>query len=175
MNMSLLANMRRVGTLVFILMWIPFVFIFIGMAEEFGSAGVTFARFVDQFIPGLVTARGSDVSLLTLVSMVLTFGMMFVAMGLIFGAPLLGGVLNRKLLRSGRAATARIVRMEDTGTYINSQPLLHFVLEVQREDGSPFQAETEKVVGMSRLGSLQPGANVNVRYDPDTLETAISD
>jgi Na+-translocating ferredoxin:NAD+ oxidoreductase RnfE subunit len=156
-------------------MWIPFACIFIGMAQEFGSAGVSFARFVDGFFPGLLTARGSNMSLLTSISMFATFGMMFAAMALLFGAPILGMVVNRKILRNGKTATARIVSVNDTGTYINNQPLVHITMEVQREDGSPFQAETERILGYSQLARFQAGATVNVRYDPDTLETAISD
>ena len=175
MNANLISILRRVGTLLFVLMWIPFACIFIGMAQEFGSAGVSFARFVDGFFPGLLTARGSNMSLLTSISMFATFGMMFAAIGLLFGAPVLGLVLNRKILRKGRSATARIVSVNDTGTYVNNQPLVHITMEVQREDGSPFQAETERILGYSQLARFQAGATVNVRYDPDTLETAISD
>ena len=175
MNMNLVSILRRVGWLLFILMWVPFTGIFLGMAEEFGNPGAQFAKFVDQFIPGLLTAHGSDMSLLTSISMIATFGMMFVAMGLLFGAPLLGGLLNRKVLRTGKPATARIVSVNDTGTYINHQPLAHITLEVQRDDGSPFQAETERILGYSQLSRFQAGATVNVRYDPDTLETAISE
>ena len=175
MNANLISILRRVGTLLFVLMWIPFACIFVGMAQEFGSAGVSFARFVDGFFLGLLTARGSDMSLLTSISMFATFGMMFAAMALLFGAPILGMVVNRKILRNGKSATARIVSMNDTGTYINRQPLVHITMEVQREDGSPFQAETERIFGYSQLAAFQPGATVNVRYDPDTLETAISD
>lgn len=175
MNMNLISVLRRVGTLLFILMWIPFACIFVGMAQEFGSAGEQFARFVDGILPGLLTARGSDMSLLTSISTVATFGMMFAAMALLFGAPILGGLLNRKVLRTGKSATARIIGVTDTGTYINRQPLVHITMEVQRADGSPFQAETERILGYSQLARFQPGATVNVRYNPDTLETAISD
>ena len=175
MNMNLVSILRRVGWLLFILMWVPFTGVFVGMAQEFGSAGIRFAQYVDRYVPGLLTARGSDMSLLYSVSAVLTFRLMFAAMGLMFGAPLLGGLMNRKILRTGKPATARIVSVGDTGTYINNQPLVRIVMEVQREDGSPFQAETERILGYSQLASFQPGATINVRYDPDTLETAISE
>jgi len=175
MNLNLVSILRKMGWLLFILMWVPFTGIFVGMAEEFGNPGAQFAKFVDQFVPGLLTARGSDMSLLTSISMFATFGLMFAAMGLMFGAPLLGGLMNRKILRTGKPATALIVSVGDTGTYINNRPLVHFTMEVQRDDGSPFQAETEKILGYSQLARFQPGATVNVRYDPDTLETSISE
>ena len=99
--------------------------------------------------------------------------LMLAAMALIFGAPLIGGLLNRKVIRIGKAATARILSMNDTGTYVNRNPLMRFTLEVQPEDGGPFQAETEKVI--RQFAQLSVGSMVNVRYDPETLETAISD
>lgn len=173
--MNLVGIFRKVGWILFLLMWVPFVCIFAGMAQEFGEPGQQFARFVDGFFPGLLTARGSDMSLLTSVSMTIMFGMLFGAMALLFGAPLLGALENRKILHTGRAGTARIVSVNDTGTTVNNRPLVHITMEVQREDGSPFQAETEKILGYSQLGQFQPGATVNVRYDPDTLEAAISE
>ncbi|MGH2581552.1 MAG: hypothetical protein ACRDFQ_01490 [Anaerolineales bacterium] len=173
MRSDLVPIFRRIGSMLFIFMWVPFTCVFVGMAEEFGNPGVRFAQFVDRFLPGLLTARGADPSPLTSISLVITFGMMFLSMALTFGAPLLGGLRGQKVLKSGRAATARIVSANNTGTYVNNQPLVRFVLEVQREDGSPFQAETEKIVGLMQLTQFQPGAVINVRYDPDTLETAI--
>ena len=175
MKSELVPIFRKIGSALFILMWVPFTCVFVGMAEEFGSAGVRFAQFVDRFLPGLLTARGADPSLLTQISVTMTFGMMFLSMALTFGAPLLGGLRGRKVLKSGRAATARIASVNNTGTYVNNQPLVRFVLEVQRDDGSPFQAETEKIVGMTQLAQFQQGAMINVRYDQDTLETVISD
>lgn len=175
MRSDLVPIFRRIGSALFILMWVPFTCVFVGMAEEFGNAGVRFTQFVDRFLPGLLTARGADPSMLTQISVIITFGMMFLSMALTFGAPLLGSLSRRKVLKSGRAGTARIVSANNTGTYVNNQPLVRFVLEVQRDDGSPFQAETEKIVGMTQLAQFQPGAAINVHYDPDTLETAISD
>src|SRR3989304_597643 len=49
MNMNTVAILRRVGTLLFILMWIPFVCVFVGMAQEFGSAGIGFEG-INQWI-----------------------------------------------------------------------------------------------------------------------------
>jgi hypothetical protein len=175
MNMNLIAVLRRVGVLVFVLMWIPFACIFVGMAQEFGSLGVRLAQFVDGFIPGFLTARNGEASTLTLISTYITFGMMFAAMGLIFGSSIVGGWLNSRLMKTGRAATARIINVSETGTTINDNPLLHFTLEVDTGDRSPFQAQTEKVIRYSKLAQFQPGATINVSYDPDTLEIAISD
>ena len=125
MNANMVTLFRRVGWLLFILMWIPFVCIFAGMAQEFGSAGQQFAEFVDGFIPGLLTARGSEPSQLTLIGMVATFGLMFAAMAFLFGGPLLGGLQNRKILRTGRPATARIadeLNKQYTLGYASSRP-----------------------------------------------------
>ena len=114
-------------------------------------------------------------SILSGVSMFVTFGMMFAAMALIFGAPLLAGLENRKLRSTGSLARAKVLSANQTGTYINENPVVHFTLEVQPDGEPPFQADAERLVPMVRLAALQPGSEVAVRYDPQTLETAISD
>lgn len=171
--MDLISKMRRYGWLAFGLMWIPFTCIFAGMASEFGYIGRNMAEVVDGFFPGLMTAGGDDLSLFSMVSMVVMFGMMFVAMGLLIGSSVVAGLGNRRLLKSGKPAQAKIVSANQTGTYINDNPEVHFVLEVQPEGERPFSAEAQRVVPQIEIPQLQPGSLVNVRYDPRTLEVAI--
>lgn len=173
--MERIRRMRKLGSLLFVLMWLPFTCIFVGMAGEMGGVGADFADAVSEFIPGLLEIQPSGASTLTMVSFILTFGVMLAAMALIFGAPLLAGLQNRKILRSGRAAPARILSVTQTGTYINQNPVVRFTLEVQPADGMPFEAEAERLVYQTQIPQFQPGSAVPVRYDPETLEVAISD
>lgn len=173
--MEKIHTMSKLGRLIFVLMWIPFVCVFVGMAGDMGSLGVRFAQFVDRFIPGLIATSGSVDSPLSIVSFVLTFAMMFLAMGLTFGAPLLAGLMNRKVLKNGRPASARILSAAQTGTYINENPVVRFSLEVQPQDGMSFEAEAQRLVYMTQLAAFQPGAVIPVRYDPETMEVAIPD
>jgi hypothetical protein len=173
--MKLVESMRRVGSLMFLFMWIPFTCIFVGMAGEMGSFGRSLAAWIDRFLPGLLAINNSGTSTLSDISTTITIAMSVLSMLLIFGSPALAAILNRRLIKNGRQATAKIVSLEQTGTYINNNPVVRFVLEVDRPDGRPFHAEAERLVPLVQIGSLQPGASVQVRYDPDSLEVAIVD
>ena len=170
MNMRTIERMRKLGTLVFVFMWVPFTCIFAGMATEYGDWG----RQLAARFPSLLMPRPSGLSLLSAVSMAVTFGAMFIAMGLTFGAPLLAGIANRRLQRSGTLARATIKAAAQTGTYINENPVVRFELEVQPATGGAFDAETEMLVQQVEIPQFQPGNEVAVRYDPVTLEVAIS-
>jgi hypothetical protein len=51
---------------------------------------------------------------------------------------------------------------------------VHLTLEVHPRDLTPnFQAETEMLVSRLQIPQIQPGAVVNVRYDPESKEVAI--
>ena len=173
--MNLLNIFRRVGWLLFAFMWIPFTCVFVGMAPEFGGLGGDFARWVDGFIPGLFDPQPWGAGWLTTVSLVLTFALMFAAMAFLFGTPLLAGIRNRRVLRTGRSGEGRIVSVAQAGTYVNNNPVLRITLEVTPSDGRPFEAETEKLISLTQLPQFQPGAVVPVRYDPDTQEVAIGE
>jgi len=173
--MNLLNIFRRVGWLLFAFMWIPFTCVFVGMAPEFGGIGGSFARWVDGIIPGLFDPQPWGAGWLTTISFVLTFALMFAAMAFLFGTPLLAGIRNRRVLRSGRSGEGRVVSVAQTGTYINNNPVVRITLEVTPSDGRPFQAETEKLINQIQIPQYQPGAVLPVRYDPDTQEVAIGE
>jgi hypothetical protein len=173
--MKLVENMRRLGSLMFLFMWLPFTCIFVGMAEEMGGFGLLVAAWVDRLLPGMLTLNDSGMSTLSEISLTITIALSVLSMVLIFGSPALAALLNRRLINSGRQATAKIISLEQTGTTINDNPVVRFVLEVDRPDGSPFHAEAERLVPLVQIPRLQPGASVQVRYDPNTLEVAISD
>jgi hypothetical protein len=66
----------------------------------------------------------------------------------------------------GLPATARILRLEDTGSRRNSMPIVILHLEVTAEGRPPWQASIRRVVSMVEVTSLSPGATIPVRYDP---------
>lgn len=154
-------------------MWIPFTCVFVGMAPEFGGVGRDFANWVDGFLPGLFVNQSWGAGWLTTISVVLTFGLMFAAMGFLFGTPALAAFRNRRVLRSGRTGEGRIVSLEQTGVTINNNPVMRILLEVTPSDGRSFEAETERLVSIAQIPQFQPGAVLPVRYDPDTQEVAI--
>jgi len=66
----------------------------------------------------------------------------------------------------GVSAPATILRIWDTGTTINENPLVGFQLQVTPEYGEPFQAECKQMVSRLEVGNVQPGGSVTVSYDP---------
>lgn len=71
------------------------------------------------------------------------------------------------ILAVGTPATATIVRLVDTGTTINEDPVVEFVLEVRPPDGAPYEARTKGLVSRLDIPQVQPGRVVPVKFDPD--------
>jgi hypothetical protein len=154
--MDLAKRLRRLGWAMFAAMWIPFGATFIGMI------GMPSGEYTWAELPTL-----------TRVSLVLGGVLAGASTLLLVGAPIVSGLSGRSLLRSGEPATGKVLSLTDTGTTINNNPVVRLVLEVQPVDGSSFQAETEKLISRLDIPNLQPGAVLQVRYDPLTREVAI--
>lgn len=71
----------------------------------------------------------------------------------------------RRLLRTGKRATATVLEVEDTGVTVNDNPRVRLKLRVQSDDAPEFELETKKVV--SRVAIPQAGMVAPIRYDPD--------
>lgn len=71
-----------------------------------------------------------------------------------------------QILRIGTPATAKIIRLEDTGVTINQNPVAEFVLEVYPDKGAPFEARTQALISRLEVPQAQPGRIVPVKYDP---------
>jgi hypothetical protein len=81
----------------------------------------------------------------------------------------------KRLQETGTPATARIVKIWDTGITVNDDPVIGLEVEVSREDGSVYTATIPKSL-ISRLDipQFQPGLPVSVRIDPqDPAKVAI--
>jgi hypothetical protein len=78
-----------------------------------------------------------------------------------------GRAQNNALLQNGIAAPAVIVSIEDTGWRINDQPQAKVTLQVTPTDRPPFQAVIKQVFDVFDVGSLTPGAQAQVRFDPN--------
>ena len=80
----------------------------------------------------------------------------------------------RALLQSGVPAEATILRIWQTGTMLNNNPEIGLELEVRPAGGLPFRAETRLFAQLIQLAHFQPGATLQVRYDPqDTRKVAV--
>ncbi|KAI9012426.1 hypothetical protein DFJ74DRAFT_710411 [Hyaloraphidium curvatum] len=76
---------------------------------------------------------------------------------------------DAKLLASGLPGTAAVLRVWDTGTTVNEDPMLGLLLRVSPADGTPpFEAVTKCVVSRLQVAYVTPGAGCEVAYDPET-------
>ena len=73
---------------------------------------------------------------------------------------------TQRTLESGTPAKARVLKMRDTGGRMNSNPSIEFQLEVQAAGGPAFVATTRAIISTVDLSRFQPGATIDVKYDP---------
>jgi uncharacterized protein DUF3592/putative oligomerization/nucleic acid binding protein len=73
-----------------------------------------------------------------------------------------------QLLRSGKAATATVTAIRDTGTTINQNPRVELTLQVQPDDAPAFEVKSTRTV--SRVALPRLGAAYSIRYDPESPE-----
>ena len=74
---------------------------------------------------------------------------------------------ERRILRDGVATTARVKDIRPTGDLHNDQPEVRIIVEVTAEAGEPFEAEITTFMSPVYLPRFQPGAVVEVRFDPN--------
>lgn len=155
---NLSRQLRRWGRISFFVMWLPFATLLVAMI------GLPSGDYSWTELPILARASLLLGGVFALISTVL-----------LVGAPLAAAATNRSILSSGRPAPATILAITDTGTTINQNPVVRFLLEVQPNDRSAFQAETERLVSRLQLPRFQPGASIEVKYQPESLAVAIVD
>jgi hypothetical protein len=69
------------------------------------------------------------------------------------------------IVATGQPATATITRLIDTGTTINQDPVVEFVLEVHTPAGEVYEARTKALVSRLDIPQVQPGRTVPVKVD----------
>ena len=107
-----------------------------------------------------------DINNLGWIVPVVIVGFTFVILAVVFGGMFLRWRVKQRVLQTGVAATATIVRVWDTGTRINDNPQVGMLLRVQPTTGAPFQAEVKETVSIVQMPMFQPGASLEVKYDP---------
>jgi len=106
-----------------------------------------------------------------LIPLVLIFVFVILGLVVLFFVPTLIRIarnsrMTRQVMQTGVDATATIVHARDTGVRINDNPQVGLLLQVQPPGGVPFQAEVTKTVSIVELPMFQPGAHLQVKYDP---------
>ncbi|MCL2725336.1 MAG: hypothetical protein FWD69_12965 [Polyangiaceae bacterium] len=73
---------------------------------------------------------------------------------------------NQYLHKEGVLARAVVTSLEQTGTFINHQPVCDIGLSIQPPGGGePFSSSIRQVVLLTDIPKLQPGTVLTVRYD----------
>lgn len=152
--MKLSKTMRKIGWIAFWLMWIPFVTLIGLPAGEYAWSELPMHTQYGMALSGLLCAASTL---------------------LLVGAPMMAALQNRAVLDKGQPARATILEISDTGTTINNEPVVRMLLEVNTPGGVPFRAEAERLISRLDVPQYQPGAEVQVKYDPQSGEVAVED
>ena len=152
--MKLSKTMRKLGWWTFALMWIPFLSL---ISLSPGDHAWTELPQLTRYCLGVSGVLGVTSTIL------------------LVGAPIVSAIHNRSILINGLPAQATILKLSDTGTTINDNPVVRLLLEVQPPDRSPFQAETERLISRLETSQFQRGTVVQVKYDPDSRAVALLD
>jgi hypothetical protein len=80
---------------------------------------------------------------------------------------LTGEDVASEVRENGVPATARVLKIWETGVRINDNPVVGFLLEVHAEGLEPYQAETRALISILQIPQIQPGTELQVMYDPN--------
>jgi hypothetical protein len=78
-----------------------------------------------------------------------------------------------RLNQVGRAGTATVMALRDTGTTINEDPQVELDLQVTLDGVSPYMVTHRQVISRLAVPGFQPGATVPVKVDPEDLQSLI--
>lgn len=71
-----------------------------------------------------------------------------------------------QVIAIGKPATATVLRLVDTGTTINDDPVVEFVLRVEPPAGDAYEARSRALVSRLDVPAVQPGRVLPVKIDP---------
>ena len=77
-----------------------------------------------------------------------------------------GENVARDVRANGLPATATVLQIWETGVRVNHNPVVGFLLEVHAEGLEPYRAETKALISVLSIPQIQPGAVLDVKYDP---------
>jgi len=78
-----------------------------------------------------------------------------------------GGKDAQRIAQSGIPGQGRILNVQQTGTYINNNPVADILLEVHPSNGQqPYQTNVRRIVSLFQISQFQQGAVLPVKIDP---------
>ncbi|MBN1632676.1 MAG: hypothetical protein JW917_00750 [Ignavibacteria bacterium] len=84
-------------------------------------------------------------------------------------------LLQSRLKKTGKKATAKIIKIQDTGTTVNDNPQVKLTVEVTPEYGTPYTTVFKQVISRLEVHLFKPGVLLNVLVDPKDREKIILD
>jgi len=105
---------------------------------------------------------------ITLIIVIISLGVMFQLLGVIF-------TLTGNKVKNGVLAIGTIVSLERTGTLVNHQPQVDITIEFTTTDGEHITASERRVVSLTDLAQVQPGAMIPIRYDSKNPQNIMID
>jgi hypothetical protein len=93
--------------------------------------------------------------------------------GLAFGPLVIDGIRHNRLRANGEAAEAIIMDIQETGTRVNRQPRVKITLEVRPSLRPAYKATTHKIISYFEISQYQPGAVMEVKFDPNNLQHVV--
>lgn len=135
------------------------VLIGIGALMVLGGIGLAVAVDVVSGVSLLV----SGVIMVAVAFLVLPkfFGMMGQATAMVDGL-----AAKEQLAQTGIPAQGRLVQVQQTGRLVNYNPEIQALVEVHHPQRGPYQVQTTAVVPQIAIPRAQPGAQVQVRINP---------
>ena len=103
---------------------------------------------------------------LTWIIPVVVIGILAITLGPMLFRLFRNSQMTNQVKASGIDAVATILQTWDTGVRINDNPQVGVLIEVQPAGGAPFQAKVTQTVSIVQIGMFQPGARLQVKYDP---------
>ncbi|MEH6764950.1 MAG: hypothetical protein V7655_10660 [Aequorivita antarctica] len=149
-------TLRKMGWRCFALMWIPFFTMFAGLWNT-----PTGSYDFDE-LPQLTQY--------SIVALIILFALTFI---FLIGAGITTRNKKNNLLKNGKEAPAKIIRVYETGTTVNDSYLMGFELKVMPKRTPKFLTTTEQLVSQLRVHEFEAGKKVLVAYDPETFEATI--
>ena len=86
-----------------------------------------------------------------------------------------GEDVNKPVRENGVSASAKVLKIWDTGVRLNDNPVVGFRLLVTLEDGTSYEAETKNVVSVVHIPQVQPGAVLPVMVNPENRQLVALD
>ena len=82
---------------------------------------------------------------------------------------------KRRIETSGLSGQAKVMRVSQTSTYINDNPVLMFDLEVEAPGMAPYRTTAKATVPMYMTQRVGPGASIPVKVDPSKPNDVVID